>query len=84
MCQRIRRGLTRLHIPLGEDAGRDTGCEAAEYLFDSGQMLNAEDRRALSDAGRRAFERIRELLGEISHRHLEARWGRREFSEPFP
>lgn len=66
-----------IEMGLEEDAGRSFGEEAADYLFESGNMLTRQDRTALNREGQVAFDRIRRLLGEIAHLHVRNRWGAR-------
>ncbi len=73
---RRREQQARGHqMGLMAEAGRSFGEQAADYLFESGEMLNTRDRAALTGDGREAVTRIRRLLGEIAHHHLRARWG---------
>lgn len=69
---------------LSESETRNSGEDAASYLFDSGLMLSPSDRARLDGEAARAFRVISAILGEVCYRHAWFRWGPRESMTPFP
>ncbi len=69
------RRRSSAYVGLSESEARRQGQDAASYLFTHGDMLQPDDRQALNEASREAFERIRLILGEVCYEHVYVRWG---------